>query len=62
LLGKAGVTTAPPEWGAAVIAAVAALGVHSALDFLWHLPVLPLTAAALLGVAVSPHWQGETRT
>jgi len=34
-------------------AALAAFAVHSALDFLWHIPVLPLVAAAVLGVALA---------
>jgi O-Antigen ligase len=40
--------------GAAVPAALAALAVHSALDFLWHLPVLPLTGALLAGLTSPP--------
>jgi len=36
---------------AGVAAGLAALGVHSALDFLWHLGAIPLVAAALAGLA-----------
>ncbi len=35
---------------AAVSAALAAAAVHAAFDFVWHLPVLPLLLAALLGL------------
>jgi len=38
-------------WAGAV-AAIAALAVHSGFDFLWHIPAIPLTAAALVGCAV----------
>lgn len=37
---------------AGVVAATAALAVHSAFDFIWHIPAIPLTAAALVGCAV----------
>lgn len=37
----------------AALAVLAAFGVHSAFDFLWHIPVLPLLAAAAL-VPVHP--------
>ncbi|HET8641278.1 MAG TPA: O-antigen ligase family protein [Pseudonocardiaceae bacterium] len=37
-----------------VAAALIALAVHSAFDFIWHLPVIPLTAAALAGVLTAP--------
>jgi hypothetical protein len=45
-----------PLW-AGVVAGLTALAMHGALDFLWHLPAIPLTAAALLGVATPtrPH-------
>ena len=33
-----------------IAAGAAAVAVHSALDFLWHIPVVPLTAGILLGV------------
>jgi hypothetical protein len=35
---------------AAVSAALAAAAVHAAFDFVWHLPVVPLLLAALLGL------------
>jgi O-antigen ligase len=40
-------------WAGAV-AALAALAVHSALDFIWHMPVIPLTAAAFVGLVSAP--------
>ena len=40
---------APPAAGPAALAVVAAFAVHSAFDFLWHVPVLPL----LLAVSVT---------
>ncbi|GAA0240595.1 hypothetical protein GCM10010492_44690 [Saccharothrix mutabilis subsp. mutabilis] len=41
-------------WAGAV-AALAALVVHSGFDFLWHLPVVLLTAGLLVGLAAPPH-------
>lgn len=35
--------------GAGVLAAFAALIVHAGFDFIWHIPAIPLFAAALLG-------------
>jgi hypothetical protein len=32
------------------ISALFAFGVHSAMDFLWHVPLIPLTGAVLVGV------------
>jgi hypothetical protein len=40
-----------PQTWAGVAAALTALSAHSALDFLWHIPAIPLTAAALIGLA-----------
>ena len=40
-----------PAW-AGVVAALAAFAVHSSMDFLWHLPALPLVAAVLVGLTV----------
>jgi O-antigen ligase len=37
--------------GAGVLAGMAALVVHAGFDFVWHLPVIPLFAAALIGLA-----------
>jgi hypothetical protein len=39
---------------AAVVAALTALAVHSGLDFLWHLPAIPLTGALLVGLTAPP--------
>lgn len=39
---------------AGAAAGLAALAVHSALDFLWHVPVVPLIGAALIGLAARP--------
>jgi hypothetical protein len=38
---------------AGVVAALTALGVHSAFDFLWHIPLIPLLGAALVGLLLS---------
>lgn len=35
-------------------AGLAAFGVHSAFDFLWHVPAVPLVAASVLGLAIAP--------
>jgi hypothetical protein len=40
-------------WAGAV-AATAAFCLHSGFDFLWHIPVIPLTVAALIGLAAPP--------
>jgi hypothetical protein len=37
---------------AGIIAALTAFGVHSGLDFLWHLPALPVAAAVLAATTV----------
>ena len=37
---------------AAALAACTALAVHAGLDFLWHLPAIPLLAAVLAGLAM----------
>jgi O-antigen ligase len=51
---RRGRATAPsPIVWAGTVAALIALTFHSAFDFLWHLPAIPLTAALLLGL-VSP--------
>ncbi|WP_433204303.1 hypothetical protein ACQP00_35690 [Dactylosporangium sp. CS-047395] len=42
-----------PLWAGAV-AAIAALAVHSAFDFLWELAVVPLLVGALTGMAAQP--------
>ncbi len=43
----------PDAW-AGVVGAMGALAVHSAFDFLWHLPVIPLMAGVLVGVVCPP--------
>jgi O-antigen ligase len=43
---------------AGVVASLAAFVLHSALDFLWHLPALPLTAALLFGLAIPTRKEG----
>jgi hypothetical protein len=43
-------TPSPAAW-AAVAAGLVALALHSALDFLWHIPAIVLTAALLIGMA-----------
>ena len=37
---------------AGVVAACAAAAVHAGFDFVWHVPVIPLTLAALIGLAI----------
>jgi hypothetical protein len=39
---------------AAVAAALAAAAVHGAFDFVWHVPVVPLVLAVLLGLVAEP--------
>lgn len=39
-----------PGARAGVTAGLVALGLHSALDFLWHVPIIPLIAAVLVGL------------
>ena len=48
--GRAG--PAPPEVWAGAVAGLVALGIHSAFDFLWHVPVIPLVGALLVGVTL----------
>jgi O-Antigen ligase len=43
----------PATW-AGVAAGLSALAVHSGLDFLWHLPAIPLTGAVLAGLTAPP--------
>jgi hypothetical protein len=56
--GALGRTLWPPpgvgpgrEVWAGVVAGIAALAAHSAVDFIWHVAAIPLVAAALIGVA-----------
>jgi O-Antigen ligase len=39
---------------AGILAGLGALAVHSAFDFVWRIPVIPLIAAVLVGVLVTP--------
>jgi O-antigen ligase len=54
------VRASPPEralWAGAVAAATA-FALHSGFDFLWQVPVIPLTMAAIIGLAIGqPHPQ-----
>ncbi len=50
--GRAG--PAPPPVFAGGAAALVALTVHGLFDFGWHVPVIPLVAAALVGIAIEP--------
>jgi O-antigen ligase len=43
----------PATW-AGVAAGLSALAVHSGLDFLWHVPAIPLTGAVLAGLTAPP--------
>jgi O-antigen ligase len=45
--------SSPVAW-AGIIAGLGALTVHSAFDFVWHLPLVPLVAAVLIGVLTMP--------
>lgn len=37
-----------------VVAGLCAFAVHSGLDFIWHMPAIPLLAAALVGLVIPP--------
>ncbi len=39
---------------AGCISALVAFGVHSSMDFLWHVPLIPLSGAILVGVLLPP--------
>ena len=56
-VGAARAGRLPASEPIAGLAVLAAFGVHSAFDFLWHIPVLPLLAvlAALALVPVHHH-------
>jgi O-antigen ligase len=45
---------------AAAAAGLAAVALHSSMDFLWHIPAIPLVCAALVAVACPPR-QGAPR-
>jgi O-antigen ligase len=47
------VPAAAAVWAGAVAACTAAL-VQAASDFVWHLPVVPLTLTSLIGLAIAP--------
>jgi hypothetical protein len=47
---------------AAALAAVAAFGTHSLVDFLWHIPAIPLTVAAIAGLALAGTDPNHRRT
>jgi O-antigen ligase len=38
-------------------AALAALGIHASVDYVWHFPAVPLAAAALVGAAQAAPWR-----
>ena len=42
-----------PLW-AGVVAGICALAAHSAFDFVWHIPAIPLVAATLAGLVLPP--------
>jgi len=44
----------PVGAAAGAVAGLVALALHSGLDFLWHVPAIPLVAAALVGVSCRP--------
>jgi len=47
------------DWLAAgALGGVAAFAVHSAFDFMWHVPVVPVVVAALVGAALGPTERG----
>jgi hypothetical protein len=37
-----------------VVAGICAFAVHGAFDFVWHVPAIPLMAAALVGLVLPP--------
>jgi O-antigen ligase len=47
---------------AGVLAGIAALVVHAGFDFVWHVPAIPLFAAALIGLAAPEHPTGPHLT
>ncbi|MHA6629104.1 O-antigen ligase family protein [Pseudonocardia sichuanensis] len=46
--------------GAAAAALLAAFAVHSAFDFLWHVPVLPLLVVLVVAVLIPQHPSGRS--
>jgi O-Antigen ligase len=55
----ASATSASATWAGAVAAAVT-LAVHSAFDFVWHLPAIPLAVALLVGMTLPAPDGGES--
>jgi O-antigen ligase len=54
LARRARVTDASGAWLAAgALAGLVAFAVHSAFDFMWHVPVVPVVVAALVGAALA---------
>jgi 4-amino-4-deoxy-L-arabinose transferase-like glycosyltransferase len=52
LLWKARATSPDRVLWAGAVAAAIAFAVHSGFDFLWQVPAIPLTVAALVGLAI----------
>lgn len=50
LLRRARGWGAPPAVWAGAVSAAVAFAVHSSFDFLWHIPAIPMTVAALVGL------------
>ena len=44
----------PPTLWAGAVVGVSAVIVHSAFDFLWHVPLIPVATAVLVGVTLRP--------
>jgi O-antigen ligase len=52
-LGRRVVRSGRSDWLAAgALGGVAAFAVHSAFDFVWHVPVVPVVVAALVGAGL----------
>ena len=54
LLWRSRASERAPVFWAGTVAACAAAVVHAGFDFVWHVPVVPLTLAVLIGLAVKP--------
>ena len=57
-LWRARASTPPALWAGAVVG-VSVVIVHSAFDYLWHVPLIPVAIAVLVGVTLRPEEQGE---
>ncbi|WP_327006601.1 hypothetical protein OHA72_04575 [Dactylosporangium sp. NBC_01737] len=55
-------TAGPAPLWAGAAAAVTALALHSAFDFLWELAVVPLLLGVLVGIAGPPHGEESAPT